>query len=146
MANSRRIPRRPVSLALQLAHLGQRWPGLRFQIRLGVLTGEGLVSPNPLSMPYLVGLTYALGSAPRVFVKEPAIQAFRGEDLVPHVYDPTTAPRPCLYYPDGREWHDGMLLATTIMPWLLLWLTFYELWLATGVWLGSGTVHGPGKK
>jgi hypothetical protein len=38
-----------------------------------------------------------------------------------------------------------MLVATTIMPWLLLWLTFYELWLATGVWLGGGTVHSPRK-
>ena len=33
-----------------------------------------------------------------------------------------------------------MQLATTIVPWCSEWLFYYELWLATGEWLGGG-VH-----
>jgi hypothetical protein len=38
-----------------------------------------------------------------------------------------------------------MLLATSIVPWLLAWLIDYELWLATGEWLGGGMPHGSTK-
>lgn len=135
---SRLIPRRPVSLVLQVAHLRRYWPALNASIRRGVLRAEGLVTPSPLSAPYLISLTYALDRQPQVRVVEPRIVSVRGDDPVPHVYDRSGDPRPCLFFPDGREWHVGRNLATTVVPWLLLWLTFYEIWLATGVWLGGG--------
>ena len=31
-----------------------------------------------------------------------------------------------------------MWIADTILPWTSLWLYFYELWHATGQWLGGG--------
>jgi hypothetical protein len=31
-----------------------------------------------------------------------------------------------------------MLIATTIVPWLALWLFYYEIWRITGKWLGKG--------
>ncbi|MFG1635413.1 hypothetical protein ACGFKX_11315 [Pseudonocardia alni] len=51
-----------------------------------------------------------------------------------------SADEPCLYY--GDEWNDTKLLASTILPWASEWLQFYELWHATGVWLGGGVPHG----
>ncbi|AIQ89412.1 protein of unassigned function [Methylobacterium oryzae CBMB20] len=33
-----------------------------------------------------------------------------------------------------------MLLGRTIVPWAILWLWFFEDWLATGEWRGGG-VH-----
>ena len=30
------------------------------------------------------------------------------------------------------------LISNTIIPWTIEWLYFYELWLATGEWLGGG--------
>jgi len=34
-----------------------------------------------------------------------------------------------------------MLLADTIVPWLMSWLFFYEIWHAIGEWLGGGVEH-----
>ncbi len=42
-----------------------------------------------------------------------------------------------------------MTLADTILPWASLWLFYYEVWLATGEWVGGGEHPGeredPGK-
>lgn len=35
-----------------------------------------------------------------------------------------------------RLFFDG--IANTIIPWTIEWLYYYELWLATGEWLGGG--------
>ena len=32
-----------------------------------------------------------------------------------------------------------MKIALTIVPWLSLWLFYYEVWRATGTWYGGGT-------
>lgn len=34
-----------------------------------------------------------------------------------------------------------MLLVDTILPWTSQWLLYYELWLITGHWMGSGHDH-----
>ena len=44
----------------------------------------------------------------------------------------------CLYDPDAGEWHPGMSIARTIIPWTIDWLACYEGWLATGEWTGGG--------
>jgi hypothetical protein len=36
-----------------------------------------------------------------------------------------------------------MSIAATIVPWLSLWLYYYEVWLATGAWEGGGISHEP---
>jgi hypothetical protein len=45
----------------------------------------------------------------------------------------------CLYLPG--EWNESMLLAATILPWTSQWLFYYELWLITGHWMGTGHDH-----
>ncbi|HYM07249.1 MAG TPA: hypothetical protein VE377_25720 [Candidatus Dormibacteraeota bacterium] len=35
-----------------------------------------------------------------------------------------------------------MRLSHSIIPWLALWLMFYEMWRATGEWYGGGISHG----
>ena len=63
-------------------------------------------------------------------------------DPIPHLYrnrrDPDH-PMLCLYRPNTREWHAGCYVAGTIIPWTSEWLACYEIWLATGRWLGGGT-------
>jgi hypothetical protein len=39
-----------------------------------------------------------------------------------------------------------MKIATTIIPWLSLWLYYYEVWHATGEWMGGGIEHGDATK
>jgi hypothetical protein len=43
--------------------------------------------------------------------------------------------------PGSGEWTNRKLIATTIIPWLMLWLLYYELWHATGIWQGGGVEH-----
>lgn len=147
MASRPRVPWFPLSLAVQLANLRSVWPDLEASVRRGILIARGWVQPSPLSQRFRVQLNYRIDAAPKVWVREPRIVGFRGpHQPVPHVHDRDTDPRPCLYYPNGREWRSDRLLATTVLPWLLLWLSFYEVWLATGVWLGEGVEHGTVKR
>lgn len=44
--------------------------------------------------------------------------------------------RICLYR--YSEFDSRKLISNTIIPWTIEWLYFYELWLATGEWLGGG--------
>ena len=55
---------------------------------------------------------------------------------LPHVYSSGDL---CLYLPG--QWKESMLLADTILPWTSQWLLYYELWLITGHWMGSGHDH-----
>ena len=57
----------------------------------------------------------------------------------PHTYGPD---QPCLFYPNSASWRSDMRLADKIVPWLSLWLAFYEMWRATGDWYGGGITHG----
>lgn len=107
---------------------------------------------RPLSRTYTVhvGLHLRPESAdwlPLVVVLDPFLR-HRPEDPgepIPHIYpnpDPRCAKLPflCLYDPRAPEWHGGMAVAKTIIPWMVEWLACYEGWLATGTWAGGG-VH-----
>jgi hypothetical protein len=39
-----------------------------------------------------------------------------------------------------------MAVADTTVPWTALWLYHYEVWHATGEWLGGGIDHHRGRK
>jgi len=147
MAGDRRVSWRPLPLAVQLGHLRHMWPDIKAVVHRGLLTAEGWVTPNVLAQPYRVSLNYRVGEAPKLWVREPQIVAYRSPgEPVPHVYDRAEDLRPCLYYPISQEWRSDKPLAMTILPWLLLWLSFYEIWLATGSWLGEGVEHGSNKR
>ena len=139
-----RSPR--ISLAVQQGHMHAVWPELESRIERGMLIIRGRVHPSPLTETYTMRLTYRLGGAPQLHVVSPKLERRPGEPdaPIPHTYNSSTpgSERPCVYYPDGREWTPAMLLATTIMPWLLAWLVDYELWRATGQWFGGGIAHG----
>jgi hypothetical protein len=90
-------------------------------------------------------LTYREGGAPKLYVLSPKLQRRPQEPdtPIPHTYEYLTPgnERPCVYYPRSREWTTAVPLATSVMPWLLAWLLDYELWYATGEWLGGGVPH-----
>jgi hypothetical protein len=60
---------------------------------------------------------------------------------LPHVYPLNTL---CLFL-GNREWHESIPIADTLVPWASEWLLYYELWLATGEWLGGGEHPPPGR-
>ena len=119
------------------------FPGVECSIRGGALTAIGWIQPTPLSERYKFRLDYTEGKAPRVRVSilEPPLKRRDKAERIPHTYD---GDRPCPFYP-GVDWTADQWIAFTVIPWLAIWLFFYECWLATGEWYGGGE-HPPGPK
>jgi hypothetical protein len=101
------------------------------------------VQPSPLSDTYTVRVRYVKDKAPLILVVSPTLKMREGAASIPHTYVGTKL---CLYYPDYEEWSSDKYIAETIVPWISLWLLYYEGWLATGEWLGGGIEHGNGEK
>jgi hypothetical protein len=130
---------RSLTLEKQAVQVRFIWPTLTARVGGGALTVRGVVRPTPLADSYRVRIVYAPGDVPKAFVDSPALRPRDDGQPIPHVYP---GPRPCLYLPGSGEWTNRMSIAKTIIPWLMLWLTYYELWRATGVWQGGGVEHG----
>jgi hypothetical protein len=122
------------------------WPSLSVVLGRGGLTAEGELQPTPISSVYRVSITYRLGRNPEAFVHAPALarRPERPDEPVPHVdpWDGSPEGHPCLFRPWGNEWHAGKAISRTVVPWFLTWLANYEVWHATGKWMGGGVSHG----
>jgi len=90
-----------------------------------------------------VVIQYCVGTWPKVFVPGSQLQPLEPDGKIPHSYSLT---RPCLFFPSSESWRSDMKLADKIVPWLSLWLEFYEMWRATGEWYGGGISHGEMKE
>ncbi len=102
------------------------------------LMWNGKIKPTPLSKEYTVVITYELWKSPKVWVIGDELERLDDSDF-PHKYDVDSEnkmARICLYR--YQEFTPYKLLADTIVPWTIEWLYYYELWLATGEWLGGG--------
>lgn len=83
---------------------------------------------------------------PEVTVIDPLLRhrAECPEEPIPHHYPNCEAPDLpllCLCDPAAHEWRYGLRVADTIIPWTIDWLACYEMWLATGAWVGGGRDH-----
>lgn len=134
---------RTIGIREQSAWLRSRYPGFQCQIDGGLLICRGQLQPGPVSATYDVVIHYRVGTWPKVFVPGDQLQPLEPEGKVPHTYGPG---RPCLFYPSRESWRSDMKLADRIVPWLSLWLSFYEMWRATGEWYGGGIPHGDSKE
>lgn len=131
------VPQRRLGLGEQLAYLRLWWPGFRSVVRNGTLFAKGELQPSELSATYTVEVKQHGGRSPEVRVLTPALKRGPDGEAIPHMYSQEQL---CLYLPGGNEWRPKDPIALTIVPWASLWLYFYELWHATGEWLGGG-VH-----
>lgn len=106
---------------------------------------------RPLCQTYQITLAYyrepdrrlAEMSQSWVVVTDPLLRRQRenSAEPIPHHYPNVHCPwLPflCLYDSDAREWHSGLFIASTVVPWTIDWLACYEGWLATGEWTGGG--------
>jgi hypothetical protein len=134
------VGRRSVESFRQLELMRRYFPHFRYVLSkdCGRLTCRGDLQPTSLARSYRVRLEYRVGLKPRVFVEEPRLQRRLSEESIPHTYSEN---EPCLFKDD---WTADLALATSVVPWLMLWLQFYESWRVTGVWQGGGIAHGPG--
>lgn len=127
-----RSKRRPLNLGQHALALRHAFPESVVSLRGGRLTWTGCLQPTSLSRRYRVRVDLGHDGLPHVRVIEPTLESRPGA-LLPHVYREGTL---CLY--SRGEWHAGMPLVLTIVPWTSEWLMNYEIWLATGEWYGGG--------
>lgn len=135
----------PLTIDAQVAELRRWYPSLRvvFQDWWGACWQGPIKS---LDQTYEIRITYILASElggcevlnwiPEVVVLDPPLRRFTDE-FIPHVFEADPLPILCLF-DKAAEWNAGTSIARTIIPWTSEWLTFYELWRATGVWSGYG--------
>jgi hypothetical protein len=142
-------PRR-LTIAVQRAAIDATWPSLVTRVAAGVLFAEGEIRPSPLTRVYRIRLAYKPGRRPTVEVLDPKLERRPSspDEPIPHTYNDTKRgdERPCCFDPDVPDWNPGMQLATSVIPWVLAWLVDYEIWTATGMWLGGGRPHLPAQK
>ncbi|CAG5077571.1 hypothetical protein [Parvicella tangerina] len=130
------------SLIIQEGTLKSYFPGCKI-IRYGEdeIVWEHNITPSPLSGSYTLKLHYIRNKGAKVYVLSPKpLPLAPGKTRLPHVYS-TPEQRLCLYYPVDNEWDVSMLYVQTLIPWACEWLIHYELWVATGNWLGGGIEH-----
>lgn len=129
------IPQRVLGLGEQLAFLRMWWPGFRSLVCDGALSSTGKLQPSELSESYTVNISQHGGRSPEVRVISPTLRPSRNGENIPHMY---MQERLCLFLPGSDDWKPHDPIAHTIIPWTSMWLYFYELWHATGEWLGGG--------
>lgn len=115
----------------QMLELRREFPHGRVTLGPGRVEWEGVVQPTPASRRYRIRLRYQQGGRPQVRVLD-ELATHPGKSL-PHVFNNGNL---CLN--ESHDWHGGMFLARTTLPWACEWLANYELWLVTGEWYGGG--------
>jgi hypothetical protein len=116
--------------------MGSAWPGFRLVKKRRQIEALwiGTIQPTPLSIGYTVSVRLRPEWSPEMRVLEPELRPRNGVEKLPHVYPDGSL---CLHL--YGDWHPGMFVAETALPWASFWLYFYEVWHATGLWLGGGT-------
>lgn len=133
--------------------LGRRKPLTAGQQLIGlqknpICDGEGLrrpggfswryrASPSPIGREYDIRIEFQQGHPPDVFVDSPDLHDMSAGRRLPHVYSQSPV-QLCLYFPRYEEWQPWMRLDQTIVPWVTLWLFYFEEWLVSDDWKGGG--------
>jgi hypothetical protein len=130
---------RTIGIREQAAWMRSRYPAFRCEVHGGLLVCRGELQPGPVCATYKALIEYRVGRWPKAFVPGDQLKPLEPGGKIPHTYGPD---QPCLFYPNRQSWRSDMKLADKIVPWLSLWLAFYEMWRATGEWYGGGITHG----
>lgn len=128
---------------MQRLHLKEQTNGQCISHTPSQLRWRYTTCPSPLGRSYDVLISYSLENAPDVFVISPNIFKLT-EEKIPHLYYSKKdrgfggAACLCLYRTKYGEWASTKLIAATLLPWVDLWLFYFEHWLTTGDWQGGG--------
>lgn len=128
-----------LAMSQQQQRMSARHPRFELlKLKPNLAVWQGTVWPSPLSETYTVRIKYQKYGSPRIWVISPLLRLHDDALSLPHTY---AGEYLCLYYPDYEEWTSDKYVAETIVPWISLWLFYYEAWLATDKWLGGGIEH-----
>jgi hypothetical protein len=124
-----------LSVNEQLARIRIRYPDFACRVIGARLRVEGNYQPTHLGETYRVRIDYAVGKPIEVRVISPELRRRQADEKIPHMHRQELL---CLHRPKRQHWTGDMVLADVVVPWVSLWLHYYELWHATGEWLGGG--------
>ncbi len=129
------MQRREPTFDEQVYRMGIVWPGLtlRKRVRQVEAVWVGEFRPSPKSVNYRIRVRFRPAWCPDVQILAP-LEIREGATCLPHINGDGSL---CLCVQD--EWQSWMYVADYFVPWISSWLYFYEVWYATGLWLGGGT-------
>jgi hypothetical protein len=140
--SERGFPRqRPLTPVQQAYYLKLLFPNFNVTTARNQLRCIGTLQPSPMSDVYTVQVEYEVPDRPRVHVLQPELQLAKGKTKLPHVFPGNEL---CLHL--STDWRSDQKICEFIMPWISVWLYFYEVWLVTGEWLGGGHEPSVGAK
>jgi hypothetical protein len=123
-----------LTVAAQIGEMRRHHPQFTATWHRGQVSWTGTLMPAAGCALYTLRIAYRIGAQPKAFVITPELVA-RSDARIPHRYGDGSL---CLYRPKYREWTRSLAIALTVVPWAALWLYDYEVWLATGEWVGGG--------
>jgi hypothetical protein len=125
------------TLAQQAHAIKARYPDWEVQFDAVDLVATGKLRPTSRSEEYTVEISLGIrkGRTIQVRILNPRLVPNNSGEKIPHMYSQTSL---CLYMPKYSEFKRTDYVSETILPWTSLWLYYYELWHATGEWLGGG--------
>jgi len=127
-----------ISIRRQGKEILKDYPNWNVNYVGSTLHAKGHIQPSVWSENYHVKIKFNPNdSTPVVKLISPKLERRNGK-LPPHLLKKESL---CLHYPKHKEWTKVKLISKTIMPWISLWLFYYEHWLTSGKWLGGGTKH-----
>ena len=125
---------RPLTPAQQGYFLKLAFPDFQVKTARNQLRCTGVLQPSPISDAYTVKLEYEVSAPrPRVHVLQPELRLAKGKTKLPHVFPGNEL---CLHL--SSDWRPDQKICEFVIPWISVWLYFYEVWLVTGEWLGGG--------
>lgn len=135
---------RKKEILLQRISITKKFPETKCNVQVDRIIFELKFQPSPVSPFYKILINYPLYETIEVWACISNYDEIKDKNI-PHIYSKNPIKkrlRLCLYY--GDEFKRGMSIVETLIPWTVEWLYYYELWLATGKWLGGG--HSSNKK
>ena len=125
------------NLAQQAAYIQRNHPNFKIRyLSHNQLEVRGSLQPSARSCAYFFRLTYRQHSRPVIHILSPELEKGATGEKPPHLYSDWSL---CLYLPSAWEFSDYEWLNDTIIPWISLWLHYYEDWLVNGyIWNGGG--------
>ncbi len=130
-----------ISIAGQVGSIKKYYPQFTTSFKKELLKVHGWIQPTSRSDNYEFQLKYHFKSHVDVKILSPELIKNEKGENIPHMYNQESL---CLFHPSFGEFKFSYLIANTVIPWISLWLYYYENWHTTGEWLGGG-IH-PSKR
>jgi hypothetical protein len=144
MGSKYHLHHQPMPVPQQIGRMRNLYPELALTSwHEGLVQWLGQLQPTDHSDQYFVAIEYRLKERPKVYVRTPELRNRENGELIPHLFADGTL---CLYLTNSGEWSPADALAETAVPWTCLWLYHYEVWHATGLWMGGGVHPRPRKR